>query len=198
MLDVSYNYDNNLTKEHKHDRIASMTNKFMNIHLSSGVGSGPTTLAAFDSALNITGIANYNILKLSSVVPPNTKITVHEHGQPVPAELMPGTWGDRLYVVMAEKRIDTPNVEAWAGIGWVQEHGSNKGLFVEHEGESEQSVRRDIEDSLNALMVTRGVDFGAINMQVVGGVCTGTPICAMAVAVYQASSWQNDSHLILS
>lgn len=168
----------------------------MNIHLASGIGTGPTTLAAFDSALNITGIANYNILRLSSVVPPNTDIKIHPTGSAVPHEIMPGGWGDRLYVVMAEQRVDTPNVEAWAGIGWVQEAGSKKGLFVEHEGTSEQAVRRDIEDSLNALMTTRGIDFGPMQMEVTGGVCTGKPICAMVVAVYQASDWNNTPFLI--
>ena len=168
----------------------------MNIQLASGIGSGPTTLAAFDSALNVTGIANYNILKLSSVIPPNSSLIVHPTGKAISGELMPGSWGDRLYVVMAEQRVDTPNVEAWAGIGWVQDPETHKGLFVEHEGESEGAVRHDIRDSLKALMDTRGVDFGPISMQVAGGVCDGTPICAMVVAVYQASDWENAAHLI--
>jgi len=168
----------------------------MNIHLATGIGSGPTTLAAFDSALNITGIANYNILRLSSVIPPQTNITIHPQGEAVPSAVMPGGWGDRLYVVMAEIRVATPGTQAWAGIGWVQDPETNKGLFVEHEGNSEAQVRQDITDSLNALMETRGVDFGEISMCVVGGTCEDNPICAMAVAVYQASDWNNNAQLI--
>ena len=42
----------------------------MQIHLASGVGSGPTELAAFDAALAAAGVANYNLLYLSSVIPP--------------------------------------------------------------------------------------------------------------------------------
>jgi arginine decarboxylase len=166
----------------------------MNIHLAKGLGSGPTTLSAFDAALNDAGIANYNLLRLSSVIPPDTQIVDHESG--IPAETMPGGWGDRLYVVMAEQRTATPNTEAWAGIGWVQEEGSNKGLFVEHEGGSEKKVRRDIEQSLQALMATRNVDFGPIQMKVVGKTCTHHPVCAMVVAVYQASDWQNNAALM--
>lgn len=166
----------------------------MKIYLASGLGSGPTKLAAFDAALNDAGIANYNLLRLSSVIPPHTEII--QAKSPIPSEKMPGGWGDRLYVVMAEERVDTPNVEAWAGIGWVQEKGSNKGLFVEHEGNSEASVRRDISQSLEALMATRNVDFGEIQMQVVGKTCTHHPVCAMVVAVYQASDWQNGAQLI--
>ncbi|HET7320784.1 MAG TPA: pyruvoyl-dependent arginine decarboxylase, partial [Candidatus Saccharimonadales bacterium] len=94
------------------------------------------------------------------------------------------------------KREDTPNAEAWAGIGWVQDKESGRGLFVEHEGESEQQVRRDIQQSLEALMATRNVDFGKINMQVIGKTCTHHPVCAMVVAVYQASDWENQPHLM--
>lgn len=160
----------------------------MKIHLATGIGTGPTSLAAFDAALNDAGIANYNLIRLSSVIPPDTEIVVHDKG-PIPVEVMPGGWGDRLYVVMAEERVDTPNEEAWAGIGWVQEKGTGKGLFVEHEGNSEKAVRSDIQQSLVALMATRNVDFGEIHMKVVGRSCSHAPICALTAAVYQASGW---------
>jgi arginine decarboxylase len=167
----------------------------MQIHIGTGLGTASTTLGAFDAALYDAGIANYNLLRLSSVIPPKSDLTVHD-GQ-IPAEVMPGEWGDRLYVVMAEKRIDTPNVEAWAGIGWVQDPVTKKGLFVEHEGESEQKVRRDIKQSLEALLATRNIkDFGPIEMQVVGKTCTHAPVCALVVAVYQASDWENGANLI--
>lgn len=164
----------------------------MIIKLASGLGTGPTKLAAFDSALNHAGVANYNLIRLSSVIPPDTDIQISEQQ----LKNLPGGWGDRLYVVMAEQRESTPNREAWAGIGWVQEKKSGKGLFVEHEGESRKTVEDDIRDSLHALMATRNVDFGEINMHVVGTTCHRDPICAMVVAVYQASGWRNDYHLI--
>lgn len=162
----------------------------MNIHITSSVGTGPTTLAAFDQALFNAGIANYNLLRLSSVVPPATVLTQHQKSG-IPTEIMPGQWGDRLYVVMAEQREATHNAEAWAGIGWVQDAESGKGLFVEHEGSSEAAVRSDITESLTALMKTRNIDLGPINMQVVGQTCTDDPICSMVVAIYQASDWDN-------
>ncbi len=158
----------------------------MDIHISSGLGTGPTKLSAFDSALNDAGVANFNLIRLSSVIPPKSKIVVHDEG---PVTKIPGKWGDRLYLVMAEMRVDTPNVEAWAGIGWVQEKETGKGLFVEHEGQSEEAVRRDIQQSLEALMATRNVDFGEINMHVVGRTCTHHPVCALVVAVYKTEDW---------
>jgi arginine decarboxylase len=160
----------------------------MRIHIGSGVGNGPTSLAAFDSALNAVGIANYNLLRLSSVIPPDSEIVLHDgHIN----ETMPGQWGDRLYVVMAEIAATKPNEEAWAGVGWVQDQETGRGLFVEHEGRSEESVRSDIQQSLEALMVTRGIDFGEIRMKVIGKTCTDAPVNAMVAAVYQASDWNN-------
>ncbi len=164
----------------------------MKIHVTAGLGSGPTTLSAFDAALNHANIANYNLLCLSSVVPPKSEIVVHEYG--LDGVKVPGTWGDRLYVVMAEMRVDTPNVEAWAGIGWVQDPETGQGLFVEHEGYNESSVKQDITQSLEALMATRNINYGPINMKVVGKTCTHLPVCAMVIAAYQASDWQNNAY----
>lgn len=164
----------------------------MKLHVTAGVGTGPTKLAAFDAALNHADIANYNLLRLSSVIPPETEIIQHEFG--LDGVKVPGNWGDRLYVVMAEMRVDTPNAEAWAGIGWVQDQATGQGLFVEHEGLSEAAVRSDITQSLEALMATRNIDYGPIQMKVVGKTCAHLPVCAMVVAVYQASDWQNNAH----
>lgn len=163
----------------------------MKIHIAAGLGSGPTTLAAFDSALAHAHFANYNLICLSSVIPPETEIIEHETHLPK----LPGKWGDRLYIVMAEQREMVPNREAWAGIGWVQDKESGKGLFVEHHGGSEKTVREDIRDSLTALMATRNVDFGEIHMKVTGRMCNKEPICALVVAVYQASDWENAAYL---
>lgn len=157
----------------------------MKIQLSSGTGKGHTKLAAFDAALHEAGVANYNLIRLSSVIPPGSTIKIAK-----PISEQPGKWGDRLYVVMAEMRVDTPNMEAWAGIGWVQDKKTGKGLFVEHEGNNEQTVRRDIKASLEALMGIRNVDFGDIQMEVVGRTCTHDPVCALVVAAYQATGWR--------
>lgn len=157
----------------------------MEIQLATGTGKAHTKLAAFDAALNEAGVANYNLIRLSSVIPPGAKIVRN-----TPIKSQPGGWGDRLYVVMAEMRVNTPNMEAWAGIGWVQDKKTGKGLFVEHEGTNEKSVRRDIKASLEALMGIRKVDFGEIQMEVIGRTCTHEPVCALVVAAYKAEGWE--------
>ena len=41
----------------------------MKITVTSGTGEGPTALAAFDAALLNAGVANYNLIYLSSAIP---------------------------------------------------------------------------------------------------------------------------------
>lgn len=157
----------------------------MKIQISSGTGKGHTKLAAFDAALHEAGVANYNLIRLSSIIPPGSKIE-----RATPISIQPGGWGDRLYVVIADMRVDTPNMEAWAGIGWVQDKKTGKGLFVEHEGANEDTVHRDIKASLEALQGIRRVDFGDMHVEVVGRTCTHDPVCALVIAVFQASNWE--------
>jgi len=169
----------------------------MRLHVGSGIGKGPTTMAAFDSALNEVGIANYNLLRLSSVIPPASEVIVHDGKIPVN---LPGVWGDRMYVVMAEQRVDAHNTEAWAGVGWVVDKKTGRGMFTEHEGFSEEYVRREIQQSLEAFMKTRehegDFDWVDTQMVVVGGTCTDQPICAMAAVVYQITDWENRPYII--
>jgi arginine decarboxylase len=169
--------------------VARTRTRTRTIEIACGTGTGPNTLAAFDGALRSTGIANFNLLRLSSVIPPSTEIKAMAG----PVSPIKGEWGDRLYVVMAESRVTEPGQQAWAGIGWVQDAESGKGLFVEHEGYGEGEVRRDILDSLDALVAGRpGNSFGPPQYVLHGAVCDGTPTCALAVAVYESASWSID------
>lgn len=162
------------------------------IHISSSVGKGPTELSAFDNALMLCGVHNMNIIPLSSVIPPSANLIEHEG--PLPA--LPGSWGDRLYVVHAEMRTSTPGVQVWAGIGWVRDEATKEGLFVEHHADSEAELRELITRSLQGLMANRNRDFGQIHMRISGAVCDGEPTCVYTVAAYQVSDWQNQAYQI--
>ncbi|HSW37437.1 MAG TPA: pyruvoyl-dependent arginine decarboxylase [Candidatus Saccharimonadales bacterium] len=158
----------------------------MKIQIAKGNGSGPTELAAFDQALVNTGVANYNLIYLSSVLPPDSDIEVCE-GKAAPV----GEWGDRLYVVMAQERTSRPNQEVWAGIGWIQDPKTKRGLLVEHYGHSESEIRADIENSLQGLAANRGADFGPIHMAVTGVKCEDKPVCALVIATFESTSWKS-------
>lgn len=155
------------------------------IEVARGAGSGPTRLAAFDAALACAGVADFNLVRLSSVIPAAT--TVVPVGSRVAG--VSGEWGDRVYVVLAEMRVDGPGQQAWAGLGWVQEPRSGKGLFVEHEGHSEEAVRRDLQRSLAWVAASRGLAFDSPRYEVQGVECGEAPACALVVAVYGSDRW---------
>src|ERR1035441_9431774 len=104
----------------------------LRIPVTTGTGSGPTPIAAFDAALLDSGIGNFNLIRLSSVIPP---LSVVEMASGPIAPL--GRWGDRLYVVYAHRGASEPGHTAWAGIGWVQNANTGAGLFVEHDADDE-------------------------------------------------------------
>ena len=158
----------------------------MKIYVAGSAGVGSTELSAFDDALIKTGVANYNLIRLSSVIPPQSEVSLTDH-----INEKPGSWGDRLYVVYAESRTSNPGEEVWSGIGWVQDPTDGKGLFVEHEGHSEAEVETLIRNSLKDLMNSRGLSGLEIKTKLVGATCNDNPVCALVVACYQVSDWSN-------
>jgi arginine decarboxylase len=158
------------------------------ITVTSSVGTGPTPIAAFDDALQEAGVGNFNLVQLTSVIP--TGACIDDLGErPATVE---GDWGDRLYVVLAEGRADRSGDQAWAGIGWVQQADTRKGLFAEHSGSSESSVQSSISHTLTAMTDRRPDDFGSIGRRIRGTVCEGAPVCALVVAVFEPQAWGRD------
>ncbi|HYI61871.1 MAG TPA: pyruvoyl-dependent arginine decarboxylase [Acidimicrobiales bacterium] len=158
----------------------------LHITVRLGTGSGPTHLAAFDAALQAAGVADRNLLLLSSIIPPGA--TVERTPE---AQTCPGGWGDRLYVVMAEERVERPHEEAWAGVGWRQDPESGAGLFVEHHGHSEHQVEADLLTSLQAISDGRPPrDWEPPQIAMTGVVCETDPVCALAVACFQSEPWR--------
>jgi arginine decarboxylase len=147
-------------------------------------GSGGTAVAAFHAALAGVGLAHYNLVRLSSVIPPQT--SVDGSGK---APLPVGEWGDRLYCVYAERRAASTGEQAWAGIGWVQRLDGGGGFFVEHEGDSEQLVSHAIDTSLRNIIAGRENEFSAPDRVLNGAVCTEEPVSCLVLAAYQTAPW---------
>ncbi len=156
----------------------------LDIHLSMGTGEGPTALAAFDAALMDAGVANYNLLCLSSVIPPHARIVRGKH------RTLPDDYGRRLYVVMSQMRQSQPGQHAHAGIGWVQEGEDGRGLFVELHDDDRDRLEGDLHATLGAMRRSRGdVDFGPVHTTIASRPCTALPVCALVVAVYACEPW---------
>jgi arginine decarboxylase len=155
------------------------------IVVTRGTGEGPTSLAAFDAALLAAGVENYNLIRLSSVIPPDAEI---ERGTFVSD---PDEYGQRLYIVMAEQRATVPGTGAYAGVGWVQEPEDGRGLFVECEGETHAEVHDEIVATLDSMTAARGhgYDYGPVESEITGIECSGRPVAAVVIAVYKSEPW---------
>lgn len=153
----------------------------LDITVRTAVGTGRTLLSAFDHALFQAGVANFNLIPLSSVIPPGSTVT--RGGEPVS-----GGHGDRLYCVEAVAYADHPGEVVSAGLGWTI-HPTIGGLFVEHRGGTPESVDEQIRLSLADLAAHRGIDFGEVSTAIVSAHCTDLPVCALAIAAYATADW---------
>jgi arginine decarboxylase len=155
----------------------------MDINLTSGKGTGPTPLAAYDAALFEAGF-EHNIIYLSSIIPEGCKVIKGGPGYKVP-----GTYGDRVYAVVAHHQTDKPNTEVWAGLGWVQDKATGKGLFVEHHADSKEAIEQDIAQSLTRLIEIREREYGPIQMLVEGITCIDQPVSTIVAAIFKSEPW---------
>lgn len=156
------------------------------IPITSGTGTGRTELAAFDAALFDAGIANYNLVHLSSIVPEGCRLVRHK------LDRNQMEYGFKLYVVIATAMATEVGKEGWAGLGWVVTEGvQTRGLFVEHAGSSEHEVAVAIRESLTSMVKYRPDTFGEVQQEIVGITCKGKPVCAVVAAVYQSEGWDS-------
>ena len=155
------------------------------IRVSRGSGAGPTHLAAFDTALHAAGVAGFNIVRLSSVIPPHAVVR-----EVTGTDQVKGAEGDVAYCVYAAAYASRPGEQAWAGMAWaMHQEASGAGLFVERSGASEAVVRRDLDATIETMSVTRGQMYRAAGQAVSSAVCVDHPVCAVVVATYGTVGW---------
>jgi arginine decarboxylase len=157
------------------------------IRITKGTGTGPTPLSAFDAALYAAGIGNYNLIHLSSVIPPD-----HE---PVREQVTDNddvsAYGKRLYLVYASAASTEHGMSAYAGLGWVMtESEPKRGLFVEHTGHSEEEVQKQIEKTLTSMVSYRKEKYGPVQSEIVGIECVNAPVNAIVAAFYENAPWE--------
>lgn len=152
------------------------------ITVRTGSGSGRTRLSAFDGALREAGVADLNLVTLSSVIPErSTVVASHE---PLGAD-----HGDRLWCVLASAGAEQHGEVVWAGLGWATDRRTTGGVFVEHHSGSEEALRTQIELSLEDLCASRGWDEVDTGTAVASAHCVDDPVCAVAVAAYEVQGW---------
>ncbi|MFX1294891.1 MAG: pyruvoyl-dependent arginine decarboxylase [Promethearchaeota archaeon] len=100
------------------------------IVIVKGIGEGSTALSAFDAALHIAGISNFNLVELSSIIPKNTSIIIQEKFD-YPYEV-----GQIQPVVISHIESNEKGREISAGLGWIL--ANEGGVFIEISGSFEK------------------------------------------------------------
>lgn len=156
------------------------------IRVSTGAGAGSTRLAAFDTALFDAGIAGYNIIRLSSVIPRYAEVR-----RVSGSDQIQGLHGDVAYCVYATAYASVVGEQAWAGVAWAfHRDGSGAGLFVEHSASSESMLQHDLRSTIETMDETRGRQYHWAGMASSSAVCVDHPVCAIAVATYGTVGWE--------
>jgi arginine decarboxylase len=127
------------------------------IFFTRGVGKHRHNLESFEAALRDAGIAQCNLVKVSSIYPPGCTIISRNVGL---ARLVPG---QITYCVMADARTDEPNRLVSAGIGMaIPKKGEQFGYISEHHGYglTEKKTADFVEDmAASMLATTLGIEF---------------------------------------
>ncbi len=111
------------------------------IHVAWGTATGPTPMAAYDTALADANVHNYNLVPVSSVIPADGDVVAVDEAPDL------GPAGNRLTVVEAKSVQPAPG-RAVAGLGWAT--GPGPGLFYEADGAEEGVVRERVLEGLAA------------------------------------------------
>jgi len=125
--------------------------------LTKGTGKHKEKLSSFELALRNAGIEKYNIVRVSSILPPKCKVISREKGLKL---LKPG---QILFVVLAENATNEPNRLLSASIGVaIPNDKSHYGYLSEHHsfGQQEKKSGEYAEDlAAEMLASTYGIEF---------------------------------------
>jgi arginine decarboxylase len=156
----------------------------MKIIVTKGTGEGETKTAAFDKALWDAGIANYNLIRLSSVIPEGSDVASEK------IDWNSREHGNRLYVVISEAYETEKGKKAVAGLGWLTSNNvKGKGIFVESGGRSQGEVKDYIEGTIRSMASYRPEDHGDVMTEFSERECRGKIACAVVAAVYKSEVW---------
>lgn len=124
---------------------------------TKGTGVNKDRLASFEAALRDAGIEKYNLVYVSSILPPNCKIILKDEGL---KSLSPG---QIVFTVMARNETDEPNRLISSSIGVaVPSDTNNYGYLSEHHsyGETAKKSGEYAEDlAATMLATTLGIEF---------------------------------------
>jgi len=127
------------------------------VFFTKGVGNHKAKLQSFEFALREAGIERYNLVRVSSILPPNCKIINPEEGI---KNLLPG---QITYCVLSENSTNEAERVIGAAIGMaVPKEPKQYGYISEYHsfGENKQYMKDYAEDLATTMLAsTLGIDF---------------------------------------
>jgi arginine decarboxylase len=127
------------------------------VFLTKGVGKDREKLTSFERALRNAGIAQFNIVSISSIFPPMCRLVSKTEGLSL---LKPG---QILYVVMSKNSTNEPHRLITSSVGLAIPKDPNQyGYLSEHEsfGETEERAGEYAEDLAATMLATiLGLEF---------------------------------------
>ncbi|MGC8548040.1 MAG: pyruvoyl-dependent arginine decarboxylase [Candidatus Micrarchaeia archaeon] len=124
---------------------------------TKGVGRDTTELGSFEQALRDAQIQKFNLVRVSSIIPPNCEVIKREEGLQL---LKPG---QVVFLVMSRIESNEPNRLMAASIGAAMpKDRNNYGYLSEYEsfGESDEAAGEKAEDlAATMLATTLGIEF---------------------------------------
>ena len=127
-----------------------------NVFFTKGVGKHKEKLSSFEDALRAAGIEKFNLVRVSSILPPRCNIISREKGLPM---LEPG---QIVFVVIAQVESNEPNRLMAASIGMANPKVDHYGYLSEHHsfGQTEKVCGEYAEDlAAKMLASTLGIEF---------------------------------------
>jgi len=142
-----------------------------------GKGVGTRALNAFDHALLHAGMGNYNLLQISSILPPFSR---REDRIPLPKSSL-------LPVAYSREIVEEPGIRIVAGIGvGVPSHPEECGVIMEYHGMgTKEDAERILREMVEEAMETRGVPVKECIVSAIEMISESKPSCVFAgVAVF--------------
>ncbi len=127
------------------------------VFFTKGVGRHKYQLQSFELALRDAGIETFNLVSVSSILPPGCQIVPREEGL---KDLKPG---QIVFLVMARNATNEPNRVVASSIGCaLPADGSHYGYLSEHHdfGENAEIAGHHAEDLAATMLATKlGIEF---------------------------------------
>ena len=121
------------------------------LFLTKGVGRHPEQLTSFEMALRDAGLASFNLVPVSSILPPHCKIVSRKAGL---AELLPG---QVVFTVLSRTATNEPHrlMAATTGVAVPRDRGKHGYLSEHHSfGQTEEVAGEYAEDLAAEMLAT--------------------------------------------